>query len=136
MYLLLFLIITFLGKKKINAELPEVSKEVLDTQCQDIKNLYYLCVMIVTGEVNPALENMSLPVLHNARWFTLAIRILRLYLQEKKPSKSLKKMVNFIVTWYFPMHFNLKMKPSIVHAAVHFFNAIGKGSSINCVRSF
>ena len=53
--------------------------------------------MIVTGIVNPALENMSLPVLHNARWYTLAIRILRLYLQEKSPSKSLKKMVNFIV---------------------------------------
>ena len=82
--------------------------------------------MVVTGVVNPALENMSLPVLHNARWFTLAIRILRLYLQEKKPSKSLKKMVTFIVSWYFPMHFNLKMKPSFVYAAVHFFNAIGK----------
>ena len=75
--------------------------------------------MIVTGVVNPALEKMTLPVLHNARWFTLAIRILRLYLQEKNPSRSLKKMVKFIVTWYFPMHFNLKMKPSIVYAAVH-----------------
>ena len=116
----------FTEKKKINAKLPHVSKEVLDTQCQDIKNLYYLCVMIVTGEVNTALENMSLPVLHNARWYTLAIRILRLYLQEKSPSKSLKKMVNFIVKWYFPMHFNVKMKPSIVYAAKHFFNGIGK----------
>ena len=82
--------------------------------------------MIVTGEVNPALEKMSLPVLHNARWYTLAIRILRLYLQEKNPSPALKKMVNFIVKWYFPMHFNLKMKPSYVNAAVHFFDAIGK----------
>ena len=82
--------------------------------------------MIVTGVVNPALENMSLPVLHNARWYTLAIRILRLYLQEKKPSNSLKKMVKFIVKWYFPMHFNIKMKPSYIHAAAHFFDAIGK----------
>ena len=57
---------TFLDNKKINAKLPDVSKEVLESQCQDIKNLYYLCVMIVTGVVNPALENMSLPVLHNA----------------------------------------------------------------------
>ena len=81
--------------------------------------------MIVTGVVNPALENISLPVLHNARWFTLAIRILRLYLQEKNPSTSLKKMVNFIVKWYFPMHFNVKMKPSFVNAAVHFFDGIG-----------
>ena len=121
----------FSDKKKINAELPYVSEEILKTQCQDIKNLYYLCVMIVTGIVNPALENMSLPVLHNARWYTLAIRILRLYLQEKSPSKSLKKMVNFIVKWYFPMHFNIKMKPSFVHAAVHFFNAIGKIQNLN-----
>ena len=85
--------------------------------------------MIVTGEINPKLEKMSLPVLHNARWFTLAIRILRLYLQEKNPSSSLKKMVNFIVKWYFPMHFNIKMKPSIVHAAEHFFNGIGKNAN-------
>ena len=92
--------------------------------------------MIVTGEINPALEKMSLPVLHNARWFTLAIRILRLYLQEKNPSKSLKKMVNFIVTWYFPMHFNIKMKPSIVHAAVHFFDAIGKKYSLKIYFHF
>ena len=63
----------FYREKKINAELPYVSEEVLETQCQDIKNLYYLCVMIVTGKINPALEKMSLPVLHNARWFTLAI---------------------------------------------------------------
>ena len=82
--------------------------------------------MIVTGEINWKLEKMTLPVLHNARWFTLAIRILRLYLQEKKPSPALKKMVKFIIKWYFPMHFNIKTKPSIVYAAIHFFNAIGK----------
>ena len=57
---------------------------------------------------------------------THSIRILRLYVQESNPSEGLVKMVNFIVKWYAPMYFNILMRPNVIYAAKHFFDAIGK----------
>ena len=57
---------------------------------------------------------------------THCIRILRLYVQEPKPSQGLVKMVTFIIKWYAPMYFNILMKPNVIYAAKHFFDAIGK----------
>ena len=109
-------------KKKIKASIPVLSDSLLANQ--DVKNLYRLCQMITTGVVDPRLEKIVLPTIHNARWLTHAIRILRLYLQEENPSLQLKKVSKFIVQWLAVMHFKIILEPSVTMAAVHFHSAI------------
>ena len=55
--------------KKINAQLPIINPRIL--QNQDVKNMYLLCSMIITGEKNMALEKMIIPTIHNARYVFL-----------------------------------------------------------------
>ena len=57
--------------KKINAKLPIINPTIL--QNQDVKNMYLLCSMIITGKKNMALENMIIPTIHNARYVYIGI---------------------------------------------------------------
>lgn len=52
--------------KKIKATIPIVNPKILENQ--DVKNMYLLCSMIITGKKNKDLEKMILPTIHNARY--------------------------------------------------------------------
>ena len=56
----------FVDFKKINATIPIVNPKILENQ--DVKNMYWLCEMIITGKKNKKLEKMILPTIHNARY--------------------------------------------------------------------
>ena len=107
-----------------NVKLPKMDSQLF--QNQDLKKFYMLVKMIVTGVPNEKLLNMRLPTIHKARWLTTAIRYLRLYVQTRNPSLVLKKIVKFIILWYFPLFCAIKRYPLIQEAPKHFFNAIGK----------
>ena len=57
---------SFVSFEKINASLPVINPKLLENQ--DVKNMYLLCSMIITGRKNMALENMIIPTIHNARY--------------------------------------------------------------------
>ena len=46
--------------------------------------------------------------LHNARWLTLANRILRLYVSTTNPSEQLYSLVHFVINLYAPAWFQVK----------------------------
>ena len=106
----------------VNVKLPKMDKDLF--QNKDLKKFYLLVEMIVTGKFNKKLLKMRLPTIHKARWLTTAIRYLRLYVQTRNPSLILKKIVKFIIMWYFPLFCAIKRYPSITEAPKHFFNAI------------
>ena len=56
----------FVDFKKINAIIPIINPKNLENQ--DVKNMYLLCSMIITGKKNMALEKMIIPTIHNARY--------------------------------------------------------------------
>ena len=58
---------SFVDFKKINATIPIINPKNLENQ--DVKNMYLLCSMIITGKKNMALEKMIIPTIHNARYF-------------------------------------------------------------------
>ena len=116
-----------------NVRLPNSEDTIF--QNQDLKKFFWLVKMIVSGVRDPRLLNMRLPTIHKARWLTTAIRILRLYVQTENPSNNMKKVVKFIILWYFPLFCEIKRKPLIQDAPRHFFNAIGKNFKLMCINT-
>ena len=81
-------------------------------QNNDIRNFYYLGVMLTTGIVNPKMLNILLPALHKARWYTYLIHLFRAFLQEANPSINFRKMVRFGL-WHLRMTILVKMSPLV-----------------------
>ena len=80
---------------------------------QDFRNYYMLGLMIITGIPIKKLEKINLPTIHKARWYTYAIWLLRLYVQEPNPSIELIKSVRFILKFHLCMSICVKMCPLI-----------------------
>ena len=68
--------------------------------------------MIVTGILDKKFENINLPALHKARWYTYLIRLFRLFLQTPNPSLKFRKMVRFGL-WNLCLTIRVKMAPLI-----------------------
>ena len=81
-------------------------------QNNDIRNFYYLGVMLTTGIHNSKLLNILLPALHKARWYTYLIHLFRAYLQEPNPTINFRKMVRFGL-WHLRMTILVKMSPLV-----------------------
>ena len=90
--------------------IPTPDPEIL--QNNDVRNFYYLGVMLTTGIPNPKLLNILLPALHKARWYTYLIRLFRLFLQTPNPSVKMRKMVRFGL-WNLCLTICVKMAPLI-----------------------
>jgi hypothetical protein len=67
-----------------------------------------MCVAIQQGFVSSNLAQKNPGTLNHARWLTLANRLLRLYVSTLQPSRSLKRLVSFIVNYYAPCWFQIK----------------------------
>ena len=86
---------------------------------QDFRNYYMLGLMIITGIPIKKLEKINLPTIHKARWYTYAIWLLRLYVQEPNPSIELIKSVRFILKFHLCMSICVKMCPLIQGNCIH-----------------
>jgi len=62
--------------------------------------------------------------LNHARWVTLASRLLRLYVASIRPSKGLRRLVNFVLNHYAPMWFFIKLHSSCVDGAKNLFHSV------------
>ena len=97
-------------KPFLDVDLPIPDKEIL--QNNDIKNFFLLGQMLVTGILDKKLEDINLPTLHKARWYTYLIRLFRLFLQTPNPSVKFRKMVHFGL-WNLCMTIRIKMAPLV-----------------------
>ena len=99
----------------VDVEIPTPDPELL--QNNDIRNFYYLGVMLTTGVFNQKLLNILLPALHKARWYTYLIHLFRAFLQEADPSVNFRKMVRFGL-WHLQMTILVKMSP-LIQGKIH-----------------
>ena len=81
-----------------------VSQEITNDQ----KYLYEASLAVQSGSLDPSLATKIPGKLHNARWLTLANRILRLYLSTLNPSEELCNLVHFLINFYVPAWFHVK----------------------------
>jgi hypothetical protein len=111
--------------KAIAGKVVEVSDEVKKDLSTDQSYLLKACLALQQGYVENEeitfLQNAMPGNLSNARWLTKANRILRLYMSKEVCSKSLHKIVRFILNAYAPSWFNIKSHPSCADGAKNFF---------------
>ena len=74
----------------------------------DKKYMFEASLAVQSGHFPISLANMKPGKLHNARWLTLANRLLRLYVSTVNASKELCDIVYFILNLYAPAWFFLK----------------------------
>ena len=66
----------------------------------------------------------------HSKWLILRCRILRFYVSLNGPSPTLKIVVHFCLTVYFPTWFNIKLNHQITHGFKHLFNLIQRINSL------
>ena len=103
-----------------------MTADELQLVSNDVKNLYcyyHLVTLgsnvlrsktdanLVGGDLNLRFANPGPS--HNERWITLASRVLRYYVSQRKPSKALQKLVKYIVRVYVPNWFLIIKKQSL-----------------------
>ena len=90
--------------------------------------LYLAWTSVLQGNLNPDLLSLSPGPISHARWLTLALRCLLLWMSDcpldREESKSLKVIVHFIVTNYCPQWFAMKQRSSLEHGPKHLYNQI------------
>ena len=86
----------FVDFERVPSNVPEINNIEAYKQRQDLMILLDLIRALESGIVDPIYLMKKLPAMHNARWFTTFIRIIRLYMQTENPSYELKLLINFI----------------------------------------
>ena len=74
----------------------------------DQRYLYDIASAVQVGKVSPNVATKQPGTLHNARWLTLANRLLRLYVSTDSPTKPFTRIVSFILNHYAPSWFQIK----------------------------
>ena len=79
---------------------------------RDRKLLYNLVLAATEGEVSPKLAKARIGPINQARWLTLASRIVRLYMSVPNHLGAyvmtvLEQLVNFIINVYFKVRYYL-----------------------------
>lgn len=94
--------------KCIDGRLPDVDRSSMNWEQ---KYLYDLVLAIITGVVPVGLAARNPGELHQARWVTLASRLLRVYVAEVRPSATLRHLAVYVVKVYVPCMFAIKRQP-------------------------
>lgn len=90
----------------------------------DQKLLVELAKAVNSGNCSLKLSIAKIGKIHNARWITMASRVLRLYMTKRRPTPSLEKLVQFVMSVYVPAWFRIKEKPKCTSGSLHFFNIL------------
>ena len=87
---------------------------------------YRACRAVIDGVCPPDLAKRKLGKVHHARWLTLAIRILFLYMSTASPSEDLCRMAWFTVNVYGFLWFTAKQRWRVTDAAPIVFDAMNR----------
>lgn len=113
-------------------EFPKIGSPLLsmvdkDTLNSDQRLLYEYTVGIASGEVDPQYASWKIGPLHQARWLTLAIRLMCLWTRgayPKEQAATLRKLVKFIVEVYATSWFEIKTDNKFHNQQLYIFNMI------------
>ena len=96
--------------------------EINDTELStDQKYLLDIYRAVSGGSCSSSLAARNPGKMVHSRWLTTANRFLRIYVSTNEPSSNLIKIVQFIMTVYVPVWFNIKKNSSFIEGAKHFF---------------
>ena len=86
--------------------------------------LYRCCRAIITGKCPADLAKRSIGKLNHARWITLAVRILFVYMGTASPSYKLRRCTWFVINIYCYLWFSAKQKWKATEAAEIVFDGM------------
>lgn len=95
-----------------------------DGLSRDQQYLFAMALAVKSGTVPKKLANLTPGPLNQARWLTLASRVLRAYVSESNPMKELVNMAAFVMKVYVPHWQLVKTKNSLSFGACHFLGLI------------
>ena len=84
-----------------NPKFPVIPNSLMDDLSSDQYYAYRICSSVMLGSVNANLEFLEVGGLNYSRWLTLACRILRFYVAQKKPTCNLSTLAEFLIKVYF-----------------------------------
>ena len=105
----------------VKGKLPILTQEEQKELSRDQRLLYQLGRALETGVVPDTLAAAVIGPLLHARWLTFACRILRKALSTRRPSKTLSKILHFLMNVYIPAWFQIKFSPHCQNGAKHFY---------------
>ena len=124
-------------------DVSTVFEEDLAALNHDVQNLfrYYCliaisaCVVLPKTDKNPLGGDVGLRFanpghLHNARWITLANRVMRLYASKKEPGRVLTDLATYVVRVYVPGWLDIVKRGSFVDAPKCFRNVLANYQSL------
>lgn len=105
----------------------ECEFEDKDSLSSDQRLLYEYTVGISRGKVDPRFVSWKIGPLNQARWLTLAIRLMCLWTRGTYPhnlSTKLHSLINFIVNVYAICWFDIKKNNKFHHQQMYIYNMI------------
>ena len=116
--------------KAVPTTLEELSDDVLTDLSTDQRLLYEYVVGISKGSVSERYVRYKIGDMSHARWLTLAIRILSIYVRggsklgEEIDDSNLDLLVEFICKVYAPSWFMIKKNKCFHHQAICLFHQV------------
>lgn len=102
---------------------PSIPVEVRNEMSKDQQYLHDMCRAVQAGPegVTQCLLALEPGAIHQARWVTLANRVLRLYLSTEAPAPALVRLVHFILNQYGPGWFRYRLHSNISDGVKNLF---------------
>ena len=109
--------------QSIPGKIKNIPSEVIKELITDYQYLYEISLAIQIGPdvVDKKSLSRNPGKLRQARWNTLANRILRLYISSSHPSHELRRLVYFILNQYVPVWIQFKLFWKISNGSINFF---------------
>ena len=111
-------------KKITNPDFPTLEELVIKDLSKDQAYLHRMCQAVMQGEVPSDLANQEPGPLSNARWVTLANRLLRKYISTRSPSRKFQSLIHAIINFYAPSWFQIKCHPRCTDGPKNLFKMV------------
>ena len=103
--------------KAVPGKMPLVPDSVLKDLSRDQMLAYRWGHAVQSGEVPDDLAGQTIGPLCHSRWLTRGVRTLAKFARKKKPTKKFLRIISFILNFYRPGWFMVKMRPHIQDGA-------------------
>ena len=103
--------------KPVEGKMPIMPEFVMKDLSRDQKLAYRWGHAVQSGVVPDDLVGQTIGPLCHSRWLTRGVRTLAKFVRTKKPTKKFVRIVFFIVNFYFPGWFMIRLRPQIQDGA-------------------
>ena len=105
------------GFEAVAGKMPLVPDSVLKDLSRDQMLACRWGHAVQSGKVPDDLAGQTIGPLCHSRWLTRGVRTLAKWTRTKKPTKKFRRIISFILNFYLPGWFMVKMKPHIQDGA-------------------